>query len=160
MASDLRRTMSRLTSGVSVVAARSGPHDVAITLTSLVSLSLEPPLVLFTVHQDARLREEVDVGETWAVSILSARGRAAASWLSEPGRPLLGQLVSIPHRRGEVSGAAIVEASTAWLEARTTQVVPAGSHDVVIGEVLASGIHQHERGAILHAEGRLEGWDA
>src|SRR5690606_15231880 len=150
---DLRRTMARLASGVSVIAARSGPYDVAITATSLVSVSLEPPLVLFAVHQDARLREEVGPGRLWAASVLSARGRSAATWLSEPGRPLIGQLVSIPHRRGETSDAAILDASTAWLEARTTEVVEAGTHDVVIGEVLATGTHPDERGAILHVEG-------
>src|SRR5690606_8261934 len=71
---ELRRTMSRLVSGVSVVAARAGRHDIAATVSSLVSASLEPPVVLFTVHRDARLREAVEVGETWAVSILGEGG--------------------------------------------------------------------------------------
>lgn len=155
----LRRAMSRLVSGVAVVAARSGRHDVAITVTSLTSVSLEPPMVLFTVHRDARLREAVDVGSTWAASILGAQGRSAASWLSEPGRPLLDQLVRVPHRLGEASGAAILDAASAWVEARTAWVSEAGSHDVIVGEVLASGVRSDNRGAVLHGYGRLEPWE-
>ncbi len=158
MTDDLRRTMSRLVSGVSVVAARAGRHDVAITISSLVSVSLDPPVVLFTVHRDARLREAIDVGEAWAVSILGARGRAAAAWLSEPGRPLLDQLARTPHRLGEHSGAAILADASAWLEARTSWVVEAGSHDVIGGEVLAHGVDADNRGAVLHGYGRLESW--
>lgn len=155
---DLRRTMSRLVSGVSVVAARAGRHDVAATVSSLLSASLEPPVVLFTVHRDARLREAVDVGQNWAVSILGAGGAAAARWLSEPGRPLLGQLSRVPHRLGAASGAAILDAATAWLEARTLWVVEAGTHDVIGGEVLATGVHAENEGAVLHGYGRLEIW--
>lgn len=153
---DLRTAMGRLTSGVSVVAARAGRHDVAITVTSLVSVSLEPPSVLVTVHRDARLREAVDVGAGWAISVLGARGRAAAAWLAEPGRPLLDQLTRVPHRAGDLTGAAILDAATAWLEVRTTQVVEVGTHDVVVAEVLASGVHEGESGSVLHSHGRLE----
>ena len=157
-ADELRRTMARLVSGVSVVTARAGRHDVAATVTSLVSASLEPPIVLFTVHRDGRLREVVDVGQAWAASILGADGRAAARWLSDPGRPLLDQLIRIPHREGEHSGAAILDVATAWLEARTLWVVEAGSHDVVGGEVLATGVNADRDGAVLHGYGRLEEW--
>lgn len=155
---ELRRTMSRLVSGVSVVAARAGRHDIAATVSSLVSASLEPPVVLFTVHRDARLREAVEVGESWAVSILGEGGASAARWLSEPGRPLLDQLTRIPHRAGEHSGAAILEAASAWLEARTLWVVEAGTHDVVGGEVVATGVQAENQGAVLHGYGRLETW--
>lgn len=157
-ADDLRRTMSRLVSGVSVVTARSDRHDVAATVSSLVSVSLEPPVVLFTVHRDGRLREAVDVGQTWAVSILGSDGGPAARWLSDPGRPLLDQLIRVPHRQGEHTGAAILDVATAWLEARTLWVVEAGTHDVVGGEVLDTGVVGANEGAVLHGYGRLEAW--
>ncbi|GAB2607209.1 flavin reductase family protein [Pseudactinotalea suaedae] len=156
---DLRRTMSRLVSGVSVITARSGRHDVAATVSSLVSVSLEPPVVLFTVHRDGRLRDAVEVGASWAVSILGSDGGAAARWLSDPGRPLLDQLTRIPNHPGEHSGAAILDVATAWLEARTLWVVEAGTHDVVGGEVVATGVRAQNQGAILHGYGRMESWD-
>lgn len=154
---EFRTAMSRLVAGVCVVTARAGRHDVASTVTSVISLSLEPPLIAFALHRDARLREAVEVGQTWAVNILGGQGRAAASWLAEPGRPLLDQLAPVPHRSGELSGAAILAAATAWVEVRTAWIVEAGTHDLVAADVLASGV-TGEGGAVLHAHGALQIW--
>src|SRR5690625_7670439 len=87
-----RLAMSRLISGVCVVSARSGSLDLAMTATSVVSVSLEPPTVLFCVHSDARLAEAVEPPGRWAVSVLDAEALAVADWLASPGRPAVGQL--------------------------------------------------------------------
>lgn len=151
-----RAIMSRLVSGVCVVAVHSRGLDLAMTASSVVSVSLEPPTVLFTVHDDARLAEAVDGGAPWAVSILGAGGMAAADWLASPGRPAIGQLAQIAHQRGQASGAAILDEAAAWVECRTLWVKSAASHLVVVGTVLAGGIRPGVRGGILHAYGRLE----
>lgn len=150
-----RAVMSRLASGVSVVAARDGRHDLAMTATSLVSVSLDPPTVLFCVHSDARIADAVAEGSRWAVSILAESALPQADWLATPGRPTLDQLARVPHTRGELSGAAVLTAAAAWLECETTWVRPAASHDVVVGTVLATGVAAENIGAIVHHLGGL-----
>lgn len=152
----VRAAMARLPSGVSVVAVRGlrPAVDHAATITSLTSVSLEPPMVLFSVHQHARVREALDDAQHWAVSILDGTAGPVASWLAEPGRPTLGQLDRVPHRRGEHSGAALLEQAQAWLECRTAWIRAAGDHDVVVGEVLAAGVAPGARGALVHRWGR------
>jgi flavin reductase (DIM6/NTAB) family NADH-FMN oxidoreductase RutF len=154
-----RAAMSRLPAGVCVVAAalRSGATttDHAMTATSLVGLSLDPPLVLFTVYSDARLRDALDDTGTWAVSVLDAAAGPSADWLASPGRPTVGQLDTVPHRRGAISGAALLNEAQAWLECRTAWIKPAGDHDVVVGEVLRAALAPPGRGALLHRLGRL-----
>lgn len=150
-----RTVMARLASGVSVIAARDGKHDLAMTATSLVSVSLEPPTVLFCVHSEARIADAVTEGSRWAVSILGEQGLSDADWLATPGRPTLDQLARISHTRGETSGAAILRAAAGWLECETTWVRSAGSHDVVVGRVLATGVAPEVTGALLHHFGRL-----
>lgn len=150
-----RTVMARLASGVSVVAARAGRHDLAMTATSLVSVSLEPPTVLFCVHSDSRIADAVAEGSRWAVSILGAQGLPEADWLATPGRPTLDQLARIPHSRGEHSGAAVLDAAAAWLECETEWVRPTASHDVVVGRVLSTGVQPERTGAIVHHLGRL-----
>ncbi len=152
---EFRAVMSRLASGVSVVAARDGRHDLAMTATSLVSVSLDPPTVLFCVHSDARIAEAVSEGDRWAVSILGERGLPEADWLATPGRPTLDQLARIPHTRGDLSGAAVLDAAAAWLECETEWVRSAASHDVVVGRVLSTGTAPEQTGAIVHHLGRL-----
>lgn len=155
---ELRSIMTRLVSGVSVITCRRGSVDLAMTATSLVSVSLEPPRVLFTVHEQARMADVVaPPGHgRWAVSILDGHGLRHAEWLADPGRPAIGQLGPVPHRLGEVSGAAILEDAAAWLECETEWVKPAGTHLVVVGRVLDGGVRPGAAGAVLHAFGRLE----
>lgn len=151
-----RLIMGRLVSGVSVVTSHYRNLDLAMTATSVVSVSLEPPTVLFAVHQDARLAEAVETGAGWAVNILGAAGLAAADWLASPGRPAVGQLSRVAHEPGQHTGAAILDDAVAWVECATEWVKPAGSHLVVVGRVLAGGFRAGAAGAVLHAYGRLE----
>lgn len=151
-----RLIMSRLVSGVSVVTSRYRNLDLAMTATSVVSVSLEPPTVLFAVHEDARLAEAVEAGAGWAVNILGAEGLATADWLASPGRPAVGQLAQVGHRPGERTGAAILDEAAAWVECDTEWIRPAGSHLVVVGRVRAGGFRTGARGGVLHGYGRLE----
>ncbi len=157
---DFRAIMSRLVSGVSVVAAKYRNLDLAMTATSLVSVSLHPPTVLFTVHEDARLADAVESDAPWAVSILGPEGLPAADWLASPGRPAINQLSSVPHAPGDLTGAAILDTASAWIECRTSWVKAAGSHLVVVGRVLGGGIRPGVTGGIVHAYGRLEEFGA
>lgn len=162
-ASDLREAfraaMGRLAAGVSVVAvppAVPGRSDAVAPVTSLVSVSLEPPMVLFCVHADARVREALDGVDRWAVSILDASAGRVADWLASPGRPAVGALDVVPHRRSEVTGAVLLEQAQAWLECRTAWIRSAGDHDVVAGEVLTARVAVGSRGALVHWLGRIE----
>lgn len=154
-----RTTMQRLAGGVAVVALRHGTTDLAMTATALVSVSLRPPMLLFCVHADARMREALEEVDTWAVSILDAGARTAADRLASPGRPAVGQLVGVDHTRGPLSGAALITQSQAWIECRTHWVRGAGDHDVVVGEVLDATLGRTATGALVHYLGRLRPLD-
>jgi flavin reductase (DIM6/NTAB) family NADH-FMN oxidoreductase RutF len=154
-----RAAVARLAAGVCVVAVarRSGGSstDHAMTATSLVPVSLYPPMVLFCVHADARMREVLDEVDTWAVSVLDAHAGPAAEWLATPGRPTIGQLASVAHHRGAASGAALLDGAQAWVECRTAWIRSAGDHDVVVGDVVSARVAPGARGALVHRLGRL-----
>ncbi|MFD1717070.1 flavin reductase family protein [Georgenia deserti] len=152
---DFRATMARLPGGVTVVAVRHGRLDLAMTATAVASVSLRPPMVLFCVHTDARLREALDEVDSWALSILDGSGSVAAERLAEPGRPAVGQLVGIEHRRGPHSGAALIEPAQGWLECRTAWIRTAGDHDVVVGDVVDVAAGSTGTGGLVHHLGRL-----
>ncbi|GMA30580.1 flavin reductase family protein [Litorihabitans aurantiacus] len=149
-----RLAMARLPGGVAVVAGTSGARDVVAVVTSLVSLSLEPPTVLVAVHEASRLAETLEVGRRWAATVMGAGSAPLVTWLAEPGRPDLGQLQGVPHHRGEVSGAAVLEAGAAWVECVTTRVLEAGDHAVVLGRVERAGVGAAD-GALVHRLGRV-----
>ncbi|HEY0186537.1 MAG TPA: flavin reductase family protein [Cellulomonas sp.] len=152
-----RAAMARLPAGVAVLAARWRGTDHAMTASAVASVSLDPPMLLFCVHGDARLREALDDVDTWAVSVLGDDQAAVADWLSSPGRPAVGQLDRVPHRRAPRSGAAWIEGAAAWVECRTEQIVAAGDHDVVLGRVLESHEGDAGLGGLVHLRRRTRG---
>ncbi|MFH5824330.1 flavin reductase family protein [Georgenia sp. AZ-5] len=150
-----RATMGRLAGGVTVVSLRSGSLDLAMTATAVASVSLRPPMVLFCVYTDARLREALDEVDHWAISIVDASAAVAAERLAMPGRPAFGQLIGVPHHRGPHTGAALIDAAQGWVECRTAWIRTAGDHDVVVGEVLAATLGRTGTGALVHHLGRI-----
>jgi flavin reductase (DIM6/NTAB) family NADH-FMN oxidoreductase RutF len=140
-----RRAVARFATGVCVLTTSDGRVDHAMTANAFTSVSLEPLLVLVCVETEARLHDALLDNGDWAVSVLTAAARPTAEWLANRGRPLHGQLDRVPHRRGPLTGAALVEAASAWLECRTWAVHPAGDHSVVIGEVIGVELAGNDR---------------
>lgn len=147
--------MGRFASGVTVVTSRHRGHDVALTVDSVTSVSLDPVLLLVSLHNEARVLESVEEGEPWGVSVLSTHHRGLAAWLGEPGRPLHNQLAQVSHRRGEVVDVALVDGALAAFECRTHAVHVAGDHSIVVGEVLAVHAPPTDEAALVHYRGAL-----
>ena len=152
-----RTAIGRLPAGVAVVTLRLRGIDLASTVSAVASISLDPPLLLFAVHGDARLREGLDEQDAWVLNVLADDQGPTADWLASPGRPAFDQLARVPHSHEETSGAAVVEGVAAWFSCRTAAIHRAGTHDVVIGQVHALGEGRATAGGLVHHRGRLRG---
>lgn len=155
-----RTAIGRLPAGVAVVSLHLRSLDLAATVSAVASVSLEPALLLFAVHGDARLREALDEQDAWTLSVLADDQGPVADWLASPGRPAFDQLARVPHVCDELSGAAVVSGAAAWFSCRTTAIHPAGDHDLVIGEVIALGEGSPTAGGLVHHRGRLRSMTA
>lgn len=129
-----RAAMSRFATGVTVVTAR-GTHPHAMTVNALASVSLDPPLLLVCVEQEARLHDVVLADGRFGVSVLAQQQARISDWLATRGRPLVGQLAQVPTRTGEVLGVPLVEGSLVQLECEVHAAHPAGDHTIVVGAV-------------------------
>lgn len=130
--------MGHLAAGVAVVTVWDDRDDVGTTVATLMSVSLDPPLVLVSLAAESYLTELLLRRDRWAASLLAEGQQAIASRFASPGRPSARLLIAgAPHHRGAHSGALIMYGGVAALEAETTQVVPAGDHVLFIGRVLA-----------------------
>lgn len=150
-----RGAVAALAGGVAVVTTTWRRTTWAMTVSSLTSVSLDPQLLLFCVHGDARLRDALDEAETWTVSVLSADQASVADWLASAGRPAVDQFTRVPHRSATVAAGVRVDGAAAWFECRTQALHPAGDHDVVVGEVLVAERAPGEPGSLVHLDGRL-----
>jgi flavin reductase (DIM6/NTAB) family NADH-FMN oxidoreductase RutF len=122
------------------VTAADGRDDVGTTVSAFCPVSDDPPLVAVSLMAqsypaDLFGRDEEPVTR-FAVVLLAAGQRVLAGRFAAAGRPgarlMLGD---VPHRRGEASGALIVEGGLAALECAAEQVIPAGDHLLVIARV-------------------------
>ncbi|WP_238335825.1 flavin reductase family protein [Serinicoccus kebangsaanensis] len=150
-----RLAMGRFANGVAVVSARLRGHDVALTVDSLTSVSLDPLLLLVSLHPEARVLEALEDGSDFGVSVLTSTQRGVAEWLGEVGRPLHDQLGRVSHHRGEVTGTALVDDALAAFECRTVDIREAGDHHLVLGEVVGLEARPTDNRALVHYRGRL-----
>ncbi|MES9542598.1 MULTISPECIES: flavin reductase family protein [unclassified Actinomadura] len=125
--------------GVAVLTVRDGRDDLGTTVTSFMSVSLEPPMVVASVTTSSYLTEVLGRRPRWAATVLSSAQRALAGRFAAEGRPSARILLaSEPHHRGEHSGALVPEAGVSALECETRQTVEAGDHTLFIAEVLST----------------------
>lgn len=151
---EFRQAFGRFATGVSVLTTRWQHLDYAMTANSLTSLSLDPPLMLFCVHDDSRFGEAVRASGIWGLSILPSSARATASWLATPARPVRGQLDQVPHRRGRVHDVPLLEGALTTMECATVAVHPGGDHSIVVGEVLDVQLPADAGDALVFYRGR------
>ncbi|MFG1704541.1 flavin reductase family protein [Nonomuraea sp. M3C6] len=136
--SEFTEAMAQLAAGVAVVTVRDGRDDLGATVSALMSVSLEPPLVLVSLASSGYLNEVLLRQDRWAASLLSSDQAAIASRFATAGRPSARLLLAgTPHHRGPHTDALVVEGGVAALEAETTKVVAAGDHTIFIAAVLA-----------------------
>lgn len=150
-----RQAMGRLADGVAVVTTLAGRHHHAMTVTSVLSVSLDPLLVLVSAEVDGRWLDSARESGVFGVSLLGAGQRATAQWLAVPGRPLHDQLDRVPHRVGPRTGVALLEPALATLECRVRDIHPAGDHALVVGEVVHLGLAARPGPALVHYRGRF-----
>lgn len=136
--SEFTEAMAQLAAGVAVVTVRDGRDDLGTTVSALMSVSLEPPLVLVSLASRGYLNEVLLRQDRWAASLLSSGQAAIASRFATPGRPSARLLLAgVPHHRGESTEALVVEGGVAALEAETTKVIPGGDHTLFLAAVLS-----------------------
>nr|WP_181613094.1 flavin reductase family protein [Nonomuraea soli] len=147
--------MAQLAAGVGVVTVRDDRDDLGSTVSALMSVSLEPPLILVSLASHGYLTEVLLRQDRWAASLLSAHQAAVASRFATPGRPSARHLVAgVTHHRGPHTGALIVDDGVAAVEAETTQVVPAGDHTLFVAHVLAVDYVTTGRQPLVRLRGR------
>lgn len=134
---ELREVMRRFPAGVTVVTAEHEGERTALTVGSLVSLSLEPPLIGISISRQAPLHELVRRSGRFAVSVLSAEQADVAQHFARSGIPPLAMWTQIRSRPG-TSGAPLIEGALAWLECRVWAEYDASTHTFFVGELLAS----------------------
>ena len=130
---ELREVMRRFPAPVAVVATRLDGQRFGLTVGSLVSLSLEPPLVGISIGKDSSSHEPIRLAGGWTVSLLSGAQRNVAQHFARSGIPPVALWSGVDVRDGERGP--LLEDALGWLECRTISEHEAGDHTIFVGAV-------------------------
>jgi flavin reductase (DIM6/NTAB) family NADH-FMN oxidoreductase RutF len=131
---ELRAVMRRFPAGVAVITVDLHGERIGLTVGSLVSLSLDPPLVGVSIRQDAALHELLRDAREFGVSLLAAGQEEVAAHFARGVPPIaLWHGVAV---RANGNGAPLLEGALGWLRCRVRGECDAGDHTLFIGEVL------------------------
>ena len=132
---DLRVLMHRFPAGVAVVTVDAEGQQLGLTVGSLVSLSLDPPLVGVSISRQAAMHELLRDARGFAVSLLAAGQERVAQHFAR-GVPPIAMWHAVATREG-AAGAPLLVGALGWLECRTWAEHAAGDHTLFVGEVLS-----------------------
>lgn len=149
-----RQVMGRYPTGVTILTTVRDGEPVAMTANSIMSVSVEPLLMLACVELASRFHDAVLASGVWGVSVLSADAQPVAAWLATRGRPGQGMLDGVPHQVGALTGVALLDDAVSALECRTVAVYPGGDHSIIVAEVVALYLSRNDEPALLYHRGR------
>ena len=129
---DLRSLMRFVPHNVGVLAVDHEGNRMGVTISSLVSLSLDPPLIGVSVGKQASLYELVRNAGAFSISLLGD-GQEELAQRFAAGRPPLVHWDGVDVREGKY--APLIEGALGWIEARTRAEHDAGDHTFFVADV-------------------------
>ena len=129
---DFRKTLGAFATGITVISALSPEgKPIGVTISSFNSVSLDPPLILWSLSLKSPNLEAFRKAEHFAVNVLSAKQQHLSDRFASP---LTDRFAYIPTRSG-LSGTPLLEGCCAWFECTNEAHYPGGDHLRFIGRV-------------------------
>jgi len=135
-AAEYAAALRQYAAGVVLLTVRDDIDDVGTTVTSLMSVSADPPLVALGLAAEGYPAEVLQSVGAGVVNVLRSEQAILASRFSSAGRPSARHLLeTVPWQRAPVSDAIVLDGALAALDCTVSSVVEAGSHVLVLLEV-------------------------
>ena len=129
---DFRAALGMFATGVTIVTARGADGTpVGLTANSFNSVSLTPPLVLWSLARSAGSMPAFERGSHYAINILAADQHALAERFASKA---LDRFADLTFREG-AGGAPILEGAAAVFECFNRSRYEEGDHVIFVGEV-------------------------
>lgn len=136
---EFRAALSRFASGVTVVTLRDGEGNMhGITVSAFSSVSLNPPLILVCIDNEAGSHYAFHEGKRFVVNILSEEQTEYSIRFASQ---IPDKFINLHHHEG-LEGIPVLKNALVNLECRLSQHFVAGDHTIFIGEVERAHINE------------------
>src|SRR4029077_15621646 len=143
-----RRALGQFATGVAIITARVGDQTVGVTANSFTSVSLDPPLVLWSLESKAQSLPVFRGASHFAVNVLSADQVALSTRFA---RSTSDKFQAVEWRP-RASGAPLIKDVAAQFECRREAEHDGGDHVILIGRV--DRFARFDREVLVFAHGR------
>jgi flavin reductase (DIM6/NTAB) family NADH-FMN oxidoreductase RutF/DNA-binding MarR family transcriptional regulator len=131
---ELRNCLGEFTTGVTVVTSISEANlPIGVTANSFSALSLDPPLVLWSLGNKSGSLAAFKAHGYFAINVLSQAQQELAMTFARPGAD---RFNGIDCEQG-VKNVPLIKGAIAQFECKVTQAIEQGDHVLFIGEVVA-----------------------
>jgi len=130
---ELRKGFASFATGVTVITCideNQGHHG--ITISSFNSVSLEPPLILWSLKRHSRLMPWVEVGKKHLIHVLERSQENLAMHFATVKQE---QFVNVGHQLA-ASGLTQINDCVAYYECETVSVHIGGDHNIIVAKVI------------------------
>lgn len=131
-----RDALGAYPTGVAIVCGRGGDgHPQGLTINSFASVSLDPPLVLWSLASTSESLAAFEKGKPFSLTILSEGQENLAQLFASEGAD---RFADTPTQDG-VNGVPIIDGGSAFFECSTFAVHDGGDHKIIVGQVTRFG---------------------
>jgi 3-hydroxy-9,10-secoandrosta-1,3,5(10)-triene-9,17-dione monooxygenase reductase component len=147
----LRHVCGYFVTGVTVVTSGSADEAAGTTVNSFTSVSLEPPLVLFCLHNESRLMAVVEDCGVYVVNFLASRQERLARTFADRSTA---RLRDVAHHYVS-TGVPVLSEALAFLSCRLVNTFDGGDHTIFLGEVTELGVPRRNQEPLISFRGFL-----
>ncbi|MDA2892903.1 flavin reductase family protein [Mycolicibacterium sp. BiH015] len=143
---DLRRAFGCFPSGVAAVCADVGDYSTGMLVSSLTSVSMDPPLLSVCIQKGSRTWAALESADALGISFLADGHTGLCSQFTAAGpQRLVGVDVTVTSE-----GAVLIPDSTAWFVCTRHESISAGDHVIVLLRIESLSVHPDRRPLVFH----------
>ncbi len=144
-----KTVMSRFPTGVCVITCKDNAgNNLGITVNSFNSVSLNPPLILWSINKNTHSADVFTHAENFVVNILADNQSAISNQFASR---IEDRFNNIEYHSG-INNMPILNGVSAYLQCKKWQVYDGGDHDIIIGEVVDSHTNE-DKNSIVYYKG-------
>lgn len=133
-----RVALGAFATGVCIVTAKAEDgRRVGMTINSFSSVSLDPPLVLWSIARTAQSLPVFTTVENWAVNVLSETQEGLSNTFARPPLSPEGHRFDGVETAEGIGGAPLLAGAIARFQCATEHLYEGGDHVILVGRVLA-----------------------
>nr|WP_321456780.1 flavin reductase family protein [uncultured Cohaesibacter sp.] len=133
-ATEFRNALGRFATGIAVVTTVDGEGNLmGLTVNSFNSVSLDPPLVLWSLDKSSNQLDAFSNSGFYGVSILGSEQQLASNLFAAMADDRFEQI----SWSAGTTGAPLIDGALAQIECTTEQIIEGGDHIILLGRVVA-----------------------